>query len=52
MKELAEDIPKMDHSFLPDHPQHATHCAHVHKEDPYIVPNFLPVTLPRSDRGD
>jgi hypothetical protein len=52
MDELAEHVPKTDHSFQPHHPQHNTHKAHMRKEDPSIVPNFLPNTLPRSDRGD
>jgi hypothetical protein len=52
MDELAEDIPKKNHSFQPGHSQYATHCAHVRKENPLVVPNFMPVTLPRSDRGD
>ena len=52
MKELAEDIPKKDHSFWPGHSQYATHCAHVRRENPLVVPNFIPVTLPRSNRGD
>jgi len=52
MKELAECVPKKDHSFQSGHSQYTTHCAHVWKEDPLVVPNFLPVTLPRSDCGD
>ncbi|KIM79447.1 hypothetical protein PILCRDRAFT_74363, partial [Piloderma croceum F 1598] len=52
MDELAENVAKPDHSLLPGHPQHNTHKAHMRKEDPSVVPNFLPTTLPRSDRGD
>ena len=52
MEELAEDVSKHDRSFLPGHPQCATHHAHLKKENPLVVPNFLPNTLPRSDRGD
>ncbi|KIM72479.1 hypothetical protein PILCRDRAFT_81835, partial [Piloderma croceum F 1598] len=52
MDELAEHVPKTDHSFRPGHPQHNTHKAHMRREDSSIVPNFLPNTLPRSDCGD
>ena len=52
MEELAESVQKKDRSFLPGHPQSRTHQAHLKKEDPFIVPNFLPNTLPRVDRGD
>ncbi|KIM77652.1 hypothetical protein PILCRDRAFT_11911, partial [Piloderma croceum F 1598] len=52
MDELAEHVPKTDCSFRPGHPQHNTHKAHMRREDSSIVPNFLPNTLPRSDRGD
>ncbi|KIM77367.1 hypothetical protein PILCRDRAFT_56408, partial [Piloderma croceum F 1598] len=52
MDELAEHVPKTDRSFQPGHPQHNTHKAHMRREDSSIVPNFLPNTLPRSDRGD
>ena len=47
-----ESVQKNDRSFLPGHPQSRTHQAHLKKEDPFIVPNFLPNTLPRVDRGD
>jgi len=43
---------KTDYSFQQMHPQHQTHQARVQKDDPTIVPNFIPNTLPRSDRGD
>jgi len=52
MEELAEDTPKADRSFLSGHPQHNTHKAHMQRVNPLVVPNFLPNTLPRSDRGD
>ena len=52
MEELAEHIPKKDYSFGPCHSQYHTHKAHMQKEDPLVVPNFLPNILPRSDRGD
>jgi len=52
MEELAEHIPKKDYSFRPCHSQYHTHKAHMQKEDPSVVPNFLPNILPRSDRGD
>jgi len=52
MDELAEHVPKTDRSFQLGHPQHNTHKAHMRREDSSIVPNFLPNTLPRSDRGD
>jgi hypothetical protein len=52
MDELAEYVSKKDKSFQPGHPQCNTHNAHMKKEDPSVVPNFLPNTLPRSDRGD
>ena len=53
MKELAEVIlKKHDKSFKEGHPQCATHQAHMSRDDPLVVPNFLPNTLPRSDRGD
>ena len=55
MKELAEDVPKKpkkDYSFQIGHSQYATHSASMRKENPLVVPNFLPTTLPRSDRGD
>ena len=55
MKELAEDVPKKpkkDYSFQIGHSQYATHSANMRKENPFVVPNFLPTTLPRSDRGD
>src|SRR6202042_1225113 len=52
MEELAESVQKKDRSFLPGHPQSRTHQAHLKKEDPFIVPNFLPNTLPRADRRD
>ncbi|KIM79405.1 hypothetical protein PILCRDRAFT_74518, partial [Piloderma croceum F 1598] len=52
MDELAEHVPKTDRSFQPGHPQYNTHKAHMRREDSSIVPNFLPNTLPRSDRGD
>src|SRR6267154_3593134 len=38
--ETAREGPKNDRSFI------------MKKEDPYIVPNFLPNILPRSDHGD
>src|SRR6267154_6312720 len=43
---------KKDKSFQPGHPQCNTHNAHMKKEDPSVIPNFLPNALPRSDRGD
>jgi hypothetical protein len=50
---LAEDIlKKHNKSFKEGHPQCATHQAHMSRDDPLVVPNFLPNTLPRSDRGD
>src|SRR5882762_6611769 len=52
MEELAEHIPNKDYSFRPCHSQYHTHKAHMQKEDPSVVPNFLPNVLPRSDRGD
>lgn len=52
MEELAENNPKYNDYFSPKHPQYSTHCARMHQENRFIVPNFLPNTLPRSDRGD
>jgi hypothetical protein len=53
MDEVAESVPKKkDYSLQPNHPQHQTHQVRMKKEDPSVVPNFLPNTLPRSDRGD
>ena len=52
MKELSEDAPKKDYSFQLGHSQYATHSAHMKKDNPLVVPNFLPTTLPRSDHGD
>ena len=52
MKELSEDAPKKDYSFQLGHSQYATHSAHMKKDNPLVVPNFLFIILPRSDRGD
>jgi hypothetical protein len=52
MSEKAENTSKTDHSFCRGHPQARTHEARMSKEDPLVVPTFLPNTLPRSDRGD
>jgi len=52
MKEVAEKIPNEDHSFMIGHPQRNTHSAHMKRENYLVVPNFLPNTLPRPDRGD
>jgi hypothetical protein len=53
MDEVAESVPKKkDYSLQPNHPQHQTHQVRMQKEDPSVVPNFLPNTLPRSNRGD
>ena len=52
MDELAEAIPKFDRSFQSGHPQCRTHQARMKRENPLVVPNFTPNTLPRSDRGD
>jgi len=52
MDEPSEKAPTKDRSFHPGHPQYKTHQAHMKREDPFIVPNFLPNTLPRADRGD
>ena len=52
MAELAEHVPKNNYSFRHGHPQLQTHRARMRDEDPAVVPNFLPNTLPRSDRGD
>ena len=47
-----KSVPVKDYSFLPIHPQAKTHQIHMKKDNDLIVPNFLPSTLPRSDRGD
>ena len=52
MDEPSEATPKDDQSFMPDHSQYRTHQARMKHEDHFILPNFLPGTLPRSDRGD
>ncbi|KIM74021.1 hypothetical protein PILCRDRAFT_80473, partial [Piloderma croceum F 1598] len=45
-------MPKKDRSFKVGHPQCRTHQVRLKREDSFIVPNFLPNTLPRADRGD
>src|SRR6267154_1984088 len=50
--ETAREGPKNDRSFIFGHLQFNTHQAHMKKEYPSIVPNFLPNILPRSDCGD
>lgn len=52
MDEPSETVPKEDRSFQAGHPQIITHQARMKDENPFIVPNFLPNTLPRADRGD
>ena len=52
MDEIAEKAPRKDYSFQFGHPQSSTHQAKMRKENHLVVPNFLPNTLPRSDRGD
>jgi len=52
MDEIAETMPKKDRSFKVGHPQCRTHQVRLKREDSFIVPNFLPNTLPRADRGD
>ena len=52
INEPVDDKPKKDHSFQQIHPQHHTHQAHLQKDNPAIVPSFIPNSLPRSDRGD
>jgi len=45
---------KIDSSyrFQPNHPQYETHKIHMQMNNPFIIPNFLPNNLPRSDHGD
>jgi hypothetical protein len=52
MDEPSETVSKEDRSFQAGHPQSRTHQARMKHENPLIVPNFLPNTLPRADRGD
>ena len=52
MDEPSESKTKEDQSFCPGHPQYRTHKAYLKCENSFIVPNFLPNTLPRGDRGD
>jgi hypothetical protein len=52
MDEPSEAAPKEDRSFQLGHPQYRTHQARLKSENPFIVPNFIPNTLPRADRGD
>jgi hypothetical protein len=52
MDEIAETIPKKNRSFKVGHPQCQTHQVRLKREDSLLVPNFLPNTLPRADRGD
>ena len=52
MDEPSESKTKEDQSFCPGHPQYRTHKAYLKRENSFIVPNFLPNTLPRADRGD
>jgi hypothetical protein len=47
-----EEVPVVNYSFMPIHPQFETHRVRMKKEDELVVPNFIPNTLPRSDRGD
>ena len=52
MNEIAEHVPKKDYSFCDGHPQSRTHQARMQTDNRFVAPNFLPNTLPRSDRGD
>lgn len=46
------DQAKEDRSFLDGHPQARTHAATIKEDNGTVIPNFIPSTLPRSDRGD
>jgi len=52
MQEMAEKSLNDDSSFQQGHPQCATHRAWMKRDNPFIVPNFMPNSLPRANHGD
>ena len=51
-KKKTNKLKKVKYSFQPDHPQYETHHVLMLQDTLPRLPNFIPNTLPRPDRGD